>query len=577
MELKHLIIKNFRNFKNLNIDLTNRNIIFGLNDIGKSNFLAALRFLLDRNFRKNGFIDSDFYNKDITKEIIITLEVKVSDEEDDEDSKKIFKMMKGAIDSKSDTVFFQLKTTFDSEKSVGEPTMFWGIDVNDLEDIPSRQSYFEIDKYINVIYIDSSIKLESTFKQYSREIFRKESSLKADERKKLVNNIDKLNTCVSKLNAIKELKSDLVEEYKKFRNEKGFELAIKSEIEIDNLHDKLTPYILDNECKTYPTAGDGRKKILSYTLLTLENRRKEDEMINVFLVEELENHLHRSMQLSLSYEIFSDNLFRYLFLTTHSSLIVSQMDQVNLIKLVKECAVVGKSFAYSVPSDYKKLKQKLNQNLAEAIYADVVLLVEGPSEKTLFERILYDKCERYESLGGYILEVEGINFKEYYDVLIALGIDVIIRTDNDLKLYEKTSKATLLGVNRCLNLLGKETKPNIIIDNVSNYKTNISVQIDKKREVFDQKYPNMIKNFTKKNIYLSRVDLENDLYEAIPNVMDDLSKENNSSMTGVDYLQAAKLKNMIKLCQKLNKQNVNSIYNHDRFECLRKLVELCCQ
>ncbi|MDA3731592.1 AAA family ATPase [Niameybacter massiliensis] len=577
MELKHLIIKNFRNFKNLNIDLTNRNIIFGLNDIGKSNFLAALRFLLDRNFRKNGFIDSDFYNKDITKEIIITLEVKVSDEEDDEDSKKIFKMMKGAIDSKSDTVFFQLKTTFDSEKSVGEPTMFWGIDVNDLEDIPSRQSYFEIDKYINVIYIDSSIKLESTFKQYSREIFRKESSLEADERKKLVNNIDKLNTCVSKLNAIKELKSDLVEEYKKFRNEKGFELAIKSEIEIDNLHDKLTPYILDNECKTYPTAGDGRKKILSYTLLTLENRRKEDEMINVFLVEELENHLHRSMQLSLSYEIFSDNLFRYLFLTTHSSLIVSQMDQVNLIKLVKECAVVGKSFAYSVPSDYKKLKQKLNQNLAEAIYADVVLLVEGPSEKTLFERILYDKCERYESLGGYILEVEGINFKEYYDVLIALGIDVIIRTDNDLKLYEKTSKATLLGVNRCLNLLGKETKPNIIIDNVSNYKTNISVQIDKKREVFDQKYPNMIKNFTKKNIYLSRVDLENDLYEAIPNVMDDLSKENNSSMTGVDYLQTAKLKNMIKLCQKLNKQNVNSIYNHDRFECLRKLVELCCQ
>lgn len=577
MELKHLIIKNFRNFKNLNIDLTNRNIIFGLNDIGKSNFLAALRFLLDRNFRKNGFIDSDFYNKDITKEIIITLEVKVSDEEDDEDSKKIFKMMKGAIDSKSDTVFFQLKTTFDSEKSVGEPTMFWGIDVNDLEDIPSRQSYFEIDKYINVIYIDSSIKLESTFKQYSREIFRKESSLEADERKKLVTNIDKLNTCVSKLNAIKELKSDLVKEYKKFRNEKGFELAIKSEIEIDNLHDKLTPYILDNECKTYPTAGDGRKKILSYTLLTLENRRKEDEMINVFLVEELENHLHRSMQLSLSYEIFSDNLFRYLFLTTHSSLIVSQMDQVNLIKLVKECAVVGKSFAYSVPSDYKKLKQKLNQNLAEAIYADVVLLVEGPSEKTLFERILYDKCERYESFGGYILEVEGINFKEYYNVLIALGIDVIIRTDNDLKLYEKRSKATLLGVNRCLNLLGKKTKPNIIIDTVSNYKTNISVQNDKKREVFDKKYPNMIKNFTKKNIYLSRVDLENDLYEAIPNVMDDLSKENNSSMTGVDYLQTSKLKNMIKLCQKLNNQNVNSIYDHDRFECLRKLVKLCCQ
>lgn len=577
MQLKHLNIKNFRNFEDLDIDLTNRNIVFGLNDIGKSNFLAALRFLLDRNFRKNGFIDSDFYNKDITKEIVLTLELKVSDEEDDEDSKKIFKMMKGAIDSEADTVFFQLRATFDSEKSVGEPTMFWGIDLNDLEDIPSKQSYFELDKHINVIYIDSSIKLESTFKQYSREIFRKESSLGPQERRTLVNKIHQLNSCVSKLDAIKGLKSELVEEYKKFRNEKDFKITIQSEIEIDNLHDKLTPYILDDACKTYPTAGDGRKKILSYTLLTLENRRKEDEMINIFLVEELENHLHRSMQLSLSYEIFSDNLFKYLFLTTHSSLIVSQMDQVNLIKLVKECAVVGKSFAYSVPEAYKELKQKLNQNLAEAIYADVVLLVEGPSEKTLFERILHDKCERYESLGGYILEVEGINFKEYYDVLIALGINVIVRTDNDLKLYEKKGEVSLLGVNRCLKLLERKKKTNITIDNVADYKANTSIQINKKRYIFDRKYPNTIKNFTKKDIYLSRVDLENDLYEAVPTLMDKLAKDNNSSMNGVDYLQSAKLKNMIKLCQQLTKSNVTAIYKHDRFECLRKLVKLCCQ
>lgn len=59
-----MTIENFRNFKNVNIDLTNRNIIFGLNDIGKSNFLAAIRFLLDRNYRRDGFRDSDFYGKD---------------------------------------------------------------------------------------------------------------------------------------------------------------------------------------------------------------------------------------------------------------------------------------------------------------------------------------------------------------------------------------------------------------------------------------------------------------------------------------------------------------------------------
>lgn len=578
MNLRHLTIKNFRNFELLNIDLTNRNIVFGLNDIGKSNFLAALRFLLDRSFRKDGFSDSDFFNKDISKEIEITLEIKVTDDEDDGESKKIFKMMKGAIDSKAETVFFQLKSVFDGEKSVGEPLMYWGIDLNDLEDIPSKQSYFELDKHINVVYIDSSIKLETTFKKYSREIFRKESSMKPEEREALETKIGELNECVGDLEAIQQFETELVTEYKKFRDEKDFNVAIKSEIEIGNLHDKLTPYILDEVCETYPTAGDGRKKILAYTLLTLENRRKEEEMINIFLIEELENHLHRSMQLALSYEIFSDELFKHLFLTTHSSLIVSQMDQVNLVKLVKECSVVGKSYAYSVPEEYKMLKQKLNQNLAEAIYADVVLLVEGPSEKILFDRILHDKCERYESLGGYVLEVDGINFKEYYKVLTGLGIKTLVRTDNDFKYNKSNGNVNLLGINRCLTLLSKDKLPNKVLneDYRTKYQEEEDYRIKLKRRFYD-KTIDIIESLEISSIYLSRVDLENDLNEVIQSHLDNLSTENNSEKTGVDYLQTAKLKNMIKLCKALQEDDVTLIYEHERFECLRKLVELCSQ
>lgn len=576
MQLKNLTIKNYRNFEDVDIDLINRNIVFGLNDIGKSNFLYALRFLLDRGYRKDGFVDSDFYNKDLARKIEITLEIEVTDE-DDADSKKIFKMMKGAIDSQAESVFIQLKSTYNTEKSVGEPNMYWGTNLDELEDIPSQQSYFELDKHINVIYIDSSIKLEGTFKKYTREIFKKESSIDSAERADLETKIDKLNDSVSDLGAIQSFETELVTEYKKFRNEKDFDVKIKSEIEIGNLHDKLTPYILDATCETYPTSGDGRKKILAYTLLTLENRRKEEEMINIFLIEELENHLHRSMQLALSYEIFSDELFKYLFLTTHSSLIVSQMDDVNLIKLLKNCSVIGKSHIYSVPDEYQTLKQKLNQNLAEAIYADVVLLVEGPSEKTLFERVLYSKCERYESLGGYMLEVDGINFKEYYEVLVALGIDVIVRTDNDLKLYEKKGEVSLLGVNRCLRLLGKKNKKNLTVNDVDAYKADVSYQIMVKNKVFDKRYSKTIKKLCGENIFLSHVDLENDLYEVIPEKMDKLASDNNSEKNGVDYLQDAKLKNMIKLCQELEMKDINSIYKHDRFECLRKLVELCCQ
>ena len=290
MLLNHLTIKNFRNFENLEVDLTNKNVVFGLNDIGKSNFLSALRFLLDRNYRKEGFIDSDFFNKLKDREINITLAIDLTDEQDD-NSKKIFKMMKGAIPSTSTLVYFQLKSKYDEKKSAGEALLFWGTDIENLEEVPSRQSYFELDKYINVIYIDSSIQLDNTFKRYSREIFKKDSSLSEEEQVILEKKIDELNSCVGDLTAIKTFEKELVKEYSNFRNEKGFNVRIKSEIEVSNIHNKLTPYILDDDDETYPTAGDGRKKILAYTLLTLENRRKEDELINIFLIEELENHL----------------------------------------------------------------------------------------------------------------------------------------------------------------------------------------------------------------------------------------------------------------------------------------------
>lgn len=63
MLFKKTRIKNFRNFEDVEIDLENKNILFGLNDIGKTNFLYAIRFLFDRECRKNGLIESDFFQK----------------------------------------------------------------------------------------------------------------------------------------------------------------------------------------------------------------------------------------------------------------------------------------------------------------------------------------------------------------------------------------------------------------------------------------------------------------------------------------------------------------------------------
>ena len=39
MKFENIRIKNFRNFEDVTIDISNKNIFFGLNDVGKTNWL----------------------------------------------------------------------------------------------------------------------------------------------------------------------------------------------------------------------------------------------------------------------------------------------------------------------------------------------------------------------------------------------------------------------------------------------------------------------------------------------------------------------------------------------------------
>lgn len=103
MKMSRLIIENYRNFEKIDLQISNLNVLFGVNDIGKTNLLSAIRMLLDPQCRRFGFVDSDYHLKDTTKKIRIVLGIDVSDE-DDEDTKKIFAKAK-VIRSNKDTLY----------------------------------------------------------------------------------------------------------------------------------------------------------------------------------------------------------------------------------------------------------------------------------------------------------------------------------------------------------------------------------------------------------------------------------------------------------------------------------------
>lgn len=570
MKFKNLHVQNFRNFNDINICIGNSNVVFGVNDIGKTNLLHAIRFMLDRKYRLYGCLDSDFYKKDTSKPIIMTLTLDIEDEEDN-DNKKIYSKIKGALKTAEKELCIQLRSEYNDEHLIGEIDMLWGSSLETLEIMPRTQQSFEIDKIFNVIYIDSSIQMESVFNRYTKHLFRNEKTVTKEEKENLKESIIGLNRQIAEIKSINEFEGNISSEYKKYRDE-DLNIKIKSEVEMDNIYSKLVPYMVGRDDISYPTSGDGRKKIVEYSLLSLESRELEEYKINIFLIEEIENHLHRSMQISLSYQIFEDNLFKYLFMTTHSAQIVSRMDNVNLIKLSLRDKPIVKSCHYEVPIEYRQLKSKLNENLCEAIFVDKVLLIEGPSESILFKRILETVDHKYECNGKYILQVDGINFKEYYKILDCLGIVTIVKTDNDLKFNNTDLNINLLGINRCLTLVKKNKIKNIKFKDVKTKEAYENKKI-KLQEYCFKKFSDEVKMLNENNIFLSQVDLENDLYEVVPDKLNTFVSLQNTSKSAIDYLQQAKLINMIEFCKTLTSDDCNTIYNSSLFECIKRLVE----
>lgn len=107
MRFENIKIKNFRNFEDVDIALSNKNIFFGLNDVGKTNFLYALRYVFDKDIRKLKLIDSDFHNKMLEKAIEITVTLDISDTTCT-DCQKLRAKLKGALLSSHEKVYIKL-------------------------------------------------------------------------------------------------------------------------------------------------------------------------------------------------------------------------------------------------------------------------------------------------------------------------------------------------------------------------------------------------------------------------------------------------------------------------------------
>lgn len=223
---------------------------------------------------------------------------------------------------------------------------------------------------------------------------------------------------------------------------------------------------------------------------------------------------------------------------------------------------MSKSVLYRVPTKFKSQRKMLNRGLVEAIFADKVLLVEGPSENVLFGKVLSEINPFYEADGIYILPVGGFGFKPYYQILDALQIDNIIKTDNDLRKIKGKEKYSVLGFSRLNNYIRKKVLPDTPIDETG---------VEAKRKLYDTNQKSLDNIRAKYSIYLSRCSLEEDLDEVIHDQM--LSYLPNADGDVIGYLQDAKNNHMVELVEKLTVEDCKRIYEHYNFACLKEVLQ----
>lgn len=561
MKFNSVTIKNFRNFEDISIDLTNKNVLFGMNDVGKTNFLYALRFIFDKEIRKQNFNDTDYYKKNVFNSIEIIISIDISDTED-ADSQKLRAKLKGAILSDQNIVYIKVKADYNKKEMVGVPVLYWGGDIEDLEEMKVHGTFFEIDYVFNVIYIDAYVDLYALFKKNANTLLVNDHEQDKDILESIDKICDELNAEISGLSGIKAFEEKIAPEYKKFRHD-DISVSVKSEIAVKGLYSNIVPYIKqETDNSLYPTSGEGRKKLLVYAIFDLLSKEEEEKKITIFLIEEPENHLHRSMQIALSHILFLDNKYQYLFITTHSPYVLAEMDQINLVRIYNEDKIVSRSVLYRVPTKFKSQRKMLNRGLVEAIFADKVLLVEGPSENVLFGKVLSEINPFYEADGIYILPVGGFGFKPYYHILDALQIDNIIKTDNDLRKIKGKEKYSVLGFSRLNNFTKKKILPDTPIDETG---------VEAKRKLYDNNQEKLDQIRAEYSIYLSRCSLEEDLDEIIHDQM--ISYLPNADGDVIGYLQDAKNNHMVELVEKLTVKDCKRIYEHYNFACLKEVMQ----
>jgi putative ATP-dependent endonuclease of OLD family len=523
-------LEGFRNFREATIRFTDKTLIIGGNDVGKTNLLHGIRLLLDKSLSDRDIepeVTDFFIGSDGAQAENFSIKIYFSDINED----AVLSVLKGSVSDESKTV---IALTADIRTLGYEISI--GCSDDELESIPSR---FYL-KQLNLRYVKSRRDLQKFIQIEKRKLLKQSQESLEDkelehdqvEMAAISAKLNEVNEKVAELNYVKDATSVVNEELKKlsYTNDNYSVHLDTGAIKVNQFIENLELGASTSGSKLM-LGGDGRNNQILLALWKAKSQREfdPDHEVTFYCVEEPEAHLHPHQQRKLADYLIHD-LPGQSIITSHSPQITERYkpDSIIRILLTGNGSAAAKGGCSTCISDaWDNLGYRMSILPAEAFFSSCVFLVEGPSEKLFYEELARQLSIDLDFHNISIISVDGIQFKVYSQILDAMEIPWVLRTDNDVSGIKNSTNKRAVGINRCFSLAGLANVPDYTPPTTSQGIVDLGIW----KATSDQINPH--------GIFLSKIDLEADLALELSAELLTYSGKTNIN-DAIKYLQSKK-------------------------------------